>query len=130
MTEPRHLRTVPPSPSPSSSSDQLLDEQAARAVHRKVADQLSVLSDAALVQRARQVAQDFKEPSRHHGLTQAEWCCLMVRMVGDVADQVAGITLIGGPRPARQARGAIERTMGLLLVLDDSLRGLEDGEAS
>jgi hypothetical protein len=54
----------------------------------------------------------------------------MVRMVGDVADQVAGITLIGGPRPARQARGAIERTMGLLLVLDDSLRGLEDGEAS
>jgi hypothetical protein len=132
MIRKRHLQPVPadiavelvrePSGLPS--------EDEAREIHRKVAAELACLTDVGLIQRARQVAEDFKAPSRHKGLTHAEWCCLMVRMVGDVADQVAAVTLIGGPRPARQARAAIERAMGLLLVLDDSLRGLEDDEAS
>jgi hypothetical protein len=124
------LRAVPPSSSPSSSTDHLLCEDDARAVHRKVADQLSVLTDEALIGRARQVAEDFKAPSRHAGLLPAEWALLCQRMLGDVSDQVYAITVVGGPRPARQARAAIERTIGLLLALDDSLRGLEDGEAS
>lgn len=107
----------------------LLGEQSAREVHKRVAAELRELTDEALMRRAREVAEDFKAPARHKGLTHAEWCCLMVRMVGDVADQVFGTTVVSGPRPARQARAAIERAIGLLLVLDDGLAAFQDDEA-
>jgi hypothetical protein len=104
-------------------------EAEARIVHQRVAAELRELTDIGLVQRARQIAEDFKSPSRHKGLTHAEWCCLFQRMAGDVSDQIFGLTVVGGPRPARQARSAIERAVALLLVLDDGLAAFEDDEA-
>jgi hypothetical protein len=131
MIRKRHLQPVPADIAVELVREPtgLPSETEAREIHRKVAAELACLTDVGLIQRARQVAQDFKAPSRHKGLTHAEWCCLMVRMVGDVADQIAGVTLIGGHRPARQARAAIERAIGLLLVLDDNLREAEDSDA-
>ncbi len=104
----------------------LLDESEAREVHRTVAHELSVLSDVGLIQRARQVAEDFKAPSPHRNLSASDWSNMAGAKFGDVQRQVFDLSVIGGPRQIRQARAEIERAIGLLLVLDDRLRDLED----
>jgi hypothetical protein len=126
----RHLRPVDPHGEVQVELVRpgLPTEADARDVHQRVAAELRELTDHGLIQRARHIAEEFKAPARHKGLTHAEWCCLMVRMVGDVADEVAGTTLVGGPRPARQGRAAIERAVGLLLVLDDGLAMFQDDD--
>lgn len=114
MTVPPRLRAVPPSPSPSSTSEPLLTESDEHTIQ-----------DRLLYDDAIRFAADMLEPERHRRLTPEQWFAEAQHRAGIVGGHVFDVSVVGGRRSVLKAREEIGRVVGLYLALDRTLAELE-----